>query len=171
MSTVIAGQFPKEFYLASAAAIPVLWLTVGFATSAITTLIHMLRAADATTQLHVAVPRPVARVLPSRPVEFAGSRIRAEEERLVVDLGVRGASGVLTACFILGLILAGIVGEVVSLIALFNQHDDAFMIGIVFTCLCVLVVLSGVVLLVSLAAATRAATGPRPERPPADVSG
>lgn len=166
MPVVLATSFPKEFYLASAAAIPVLWLTAGFATSAITTVIQTLRAADVSTHLHFPVPGVVGRALPTMTVAFGIGRLRMRSSQLTLELGIHSGNGALATVFVFGLVLAGIVGEIASLAALLRQRDDAVTVALVFGCVSVLAVLSGLVLLVSLVAGSKAASGtPAPTGP------
>ena len=159
MPVALATAFPKEFYLASAAAIPVLWLTAGFATSAITSVIQTLRAADLSTHLNFPVPGLLGRALPTLTLGFGIGRLRMRRQQLTLELGVHGGNGTLATLFVFALVLAGIVGENTSLVALLRQRDDAVTVALVFGCVSVLALLSGIVLLVSLVAGSKAATG------------
>jgi hypothetical protein len=159
MPVVLAASFPKEFYLASAGAIPVLWLTAGFATSAISTVIQTLRAAEMSTHLHFAVPGLLGRALPSMTLTFGVGRLRVRRHEVTLELGVHAGNGLLAGLFVLGLVLTGIVGEIASLQALLRQADDTVTVVLVFGSVTVLALLSGFVLVVSLIAGSRAATG------------
>jgi hypothetical protein len=159
MPVVLAAPFPKEFYLAAAGAIPVLWLTAGFATSAIATVIQTLRAADVSTHLGFSAPGVVGRALPTVTLAFGVGRLRVQRQQLTLELGVHSGNAALATLFVLGLVLAGIVGEIASLVALLRQQDDPVTVVLVLGSVSVLTLLSGLVLLVSLVAGSRAATG------------
>jgi hypothetical protein len=163
---LLATSFPKEFYLASAAAIPVLWLTAGFATSAISTVIQTLRAADVSTHLHFPVPGLLGRALPPLTLTFGVGRLRMRRTQVTLELGVHAGNAALAALFVFALVLAGLVGEITSLAALLRQRDDPVTVALVFGCVSVLALLSGLVLLVSLVAGSKAATGTPTPTPP-----
>ncbi len=164
MPVVLATPFPKEFYLASAGAVPVLWLTAGFATNAISTVIQTLRAADVSTHLEFPVPGLLGRALPAVTLVFGVGRLRTRSKHVTLELGVHAGNGALATAFVFGLVLAGAVGEVASLQALLRQRDDPVTVVLVFGSVTVLALLSGIVLLVSLVAGSKAASGTPPPR-------
>ncbi len=141
-----------------------LWLTAGFATSAISTVIHTLRAADVSTHLEFPVPGLLGRALPAVTLVFGVGLLRTRSKHVTLELGVHAGNGALATAFVFGLVLAGAVGEVASLQALLRQRDDPVTVVLVFGSVTVLALLSGIVLLVSLVAGSKAASGTPPPR-------
>jgi hypothetical protein len=115
------SDFNADFYLTTGAVIPVLWLTAGFATEAISRMM---------TRLERKVPGLIILVIAPFLGGFASLLSGAITGVLIGVLGNRLAALVFAALrrlFAVGYVLAGVVGETLSLLALFLR-DSSFVL-------------------------------------------
>jgi hypothetical protein len=153
-------SFNGDFYLAAATAIPVLWLTAGFASSAIANILRWLRGMDLTPLLDQPGMRSIVGTRRARPLGDGSERPGAAA-RLVRVIDSRVTQPGLTLLFVLVLVGAGIVGELLSFVALYRRDVPSWVGLAVLVSICVLAGLCGLTLLVSMALAGHQASTER----------
>ncbi len=153
-------SFNSDFYLAAATAIPVLWLTAGFASSAIANILRWLRGMDLTALLDQPAMRAIVRTRRAGPPSD-GSAEPGAVARLVRVIEARITQPGLTLLFVVVLVGAGIVGEILSFVALYRRDVPTWVGVAVLVSICVLAGLCGATLLVSMALAGHQASTER----------
>lgn len=126
---------PSTFYLATATVIPVLWIGVGFATAAVAKFVDSFREQSDT-------PRTVEI---TAGWSILGIGVSASTVREIANSPPWLASLVLTA-----LLLSGVIGEGLSLVALCWPTKAPWIRDTVFGCTLALLLLCSVVLKVSM---------------------
>lgn len=144
------SSFEGDIFLAAAAAIPVLWIAIGFASNAMAAVFRSMKRIQATVDL-----------------QAPGVRYLIEPDRISLSaFGVQmsvlgpGTRDVVAFTFILLVVVSGAMGEVVSFWALLSRDPHAWLGWSVFVAACVLVLLTVVVIIISLATAAAEARAP-----------
>ena len=152
------GHFNQVFYLAAAGAIPVLWLTAGFASNAIGNLLRLLRGAELAALMSQPGIRVIERSLAQRPIRTPIGSLTVGQ-RLFRTIDARVTQPAITWLFVAALVVAGLLGEIISFVALYREAAPSWNGVAVLVCICVLTALCGVVLFVSVVKAGLAEAG------------
>ncbi len=146
------SSFNANFYLAVAAAIPVLWITVGLATDVITRIIIGLR--------NDSVSFKIGGI--SYSISSTGITLSLPAALAIGFTLVPYGPNIITGAFFVFLTLSGAAGEVLCAFALFFQNRNAIMAYVTLSCLLMLILLTSVILIVSLFAAAAKAFADQP---------
>lgn len=127
----MTASFRSAYFVATATAIPVLWIAIGFASSAITSIMRRLREVNATISVRPGLLAPNYTLGPtSLTVSLFGASVEV--------IGVN-TSGVLRLWFALIVLFPGAAGEVLSLLALIFDDRRIWVLWVVFGAVCVLI--------------------------------
>jgi len=141
--TTLTTTFRGDLYIAVAAAIPVLWLTVGFATSSIATIMHGLFTIRVNYKLTSKVT-----------ISFQGTTITAKVFGTEFHLYGWNRFNPLIAAFIAVFAISGAVGEVLSLWVLMKEDAAPWMKWVVLISATAVVLVATLTVIVSLVTAS-----------------
>lgn len=165
------SSFNANFYLAVAAAIPVLWITVGVATDVITRIIVGLRNSGLPFEVGIETPFFSYLMSPTQislKTPFFSYLMSPTKMSLKIPGFTLHLSGQLyqakrtAAIFLMLLVSSGATGEVLCAFALFFQSRNAIMAYVTLICLLMLILLTSFILIVSLFTAAAKALADQP---------